>query len=248
MSSIRHVAIIMDGNGRWAKQRFRPRIWGHVRGANRVSAIVDEAARLGLESLTLYTFSTENWSRPTDEITNLFKILKKFLQKEKKNLIKNNIKFDVIGNYRVLDTKIVQIIDDIKYKTEKNTGLNLSLAINYGGRAEIVDAVNVFFKENRTREITEKDITEYLYNTNLTNIDLLIRTAGDTRISNFLLWQISYAELFFTETKWPEFTVDEFRQILQSVSGKERKFGSIENDTSLSHSKEKAQHNLKILS
>ncbi|MBT4791030.1 MAG: di-trans,poly-cis-decaprenylcistransferase, partial [Halobacteriovoraceae bacterium] len=231
-----------------AKQRFRPRIWGHVRGANRVSAIVDEAARLGLESLTLYTFSTENWSRPTDEITNLFKILKKFLQKEKKNLIKNNIKFDVIGNYRVLDTKIVQIIDDIKYKTEKNTGLNLSLAINYGGRAEIVDAVNVFFKENRTREITEKDITEYLYNTNLTNIDLLIRTAGDTRISNFLLWQISYAELFFTETKWPEFTVDEFRQILQSVSGKERKFGSIENDTSLSHSKEKAQHNLKILS
>ena len=203
MSSIRHVAIIMDGNGRWAKQRFRPRIWGHVRGANRVSAIVDEAARLGLESLTLYTFSTENWSRPTDEITNLFKILKKFLQKEKKNLIKNNIKFDVIGNYRVLDTKIVQIIDDIKYKTEKNTGLNLSLAINYGGRAEIVDAVNVFFKENRTREITEKDITEYLYNTNLTNIDLLIRTAGDTRISNFLLWQISYAELFFTETKWP---------------------------------------------
>lgn len=248
MSSIKNVAIIMDGNGRWAKERLRPRVWGHVRGSNKVSEIVTEAAQMGLESLTLYAFSTENWSRPTDEVTSLFKLLKKFLIKEKKTLIKDNIIFDVIGNYKVLDSKIVEVIESIKNETKNNTGLKLSLAINYGGRAEIVDAVNSFLKTSKSREISEHDIAENLYGNNTVNIDLLIRTAGDKRISNFLLWQISYAELFFTDTKWPNFTKKEFKKIIESVSSRDRRFGSIDTQSNLQKSKIKADINLKILS
>lgn len=227
MSSIKHVAIIMDGNGRWAKQRRHPRIWGHVRGAQTVNKIVTESAKLGLESLTLYAFSTENWSRPTDEVTGLFKLLKKYLVKEKTTLIKNNIKFDVIGNYKNLDTRIVELIEELKEESLSNTGLNLNLAINYGGRSEIVDAVNSFLKENPAREITDKDISAYLYNKNVPDIDLLIRTAGEQRVSNFLLWQLSYAEFYFTETKWPDFTADEYSKIITNVSNRERRFGAV---------------------
>ena len=148
MGSLKNVAIIMDGNGRWAKERKRPRVWGHVKGAEVVREIVTAAAESDLESLTLYAFSTENWSRPTSEVTSLFKLLKKFLMKDRKTIINNNIQFDVIGNYRVLDSTIVEMIDELKFSTRANTGLCLSLAINYGGRAEIVDAVNSFLKEN----------------------------------------------------------------------------------------------------
>lgn len=228
MNSIKHVAIIMDGNGRWAKDRGRPRVWGHIRGANRVSDIVTEAVRLGLESLTLYTFSTENWSRPRDEVASLFKLLKKFLQKEKQNILVNDIRFNVIGNYKVLDSAIVEIIDDLISITMGNKGLNLSLAINYGGRTEIVDAVNDFLKNGIKKEITEQDISQHLYNQNLNDIDLLIRTAGDQRISNFLLWQISYAELFFTDIKWPDFSVDNLNSIISDVQHRERRFGNVQ--------------------
>jgi undecaprenyl diphosphate synthase len=248
MSSIKNVAIIMDGNGRWAKQRHRPRVWGHVRGSNKVNEIVSESVALGLESLTLYAFSTENWSRPTDEVKNLFKLLKKFLSREKKNLIKNNIKFDVIGNYKVLDTSIVKIIDEIKVKTEKNTGMILSLAINYGGRAEIIDAVNKCLQKSEVNEITEQDITDNLYNPLVKNIDLLIRTAGDRRVSNFLLWQICYSEFFFTDTKWPDFSIEEYRNILNEVGGRDRRFGGIESGSNLKDNQKQANRNLKILS
>ena len=248
MNSIKNVAIIMDGNGRWAKQRHRARVWGHVRGSNKVNEIVSESVALGLESLTLYAFSTENWSRPTDEVKNLFKLLKKFLSREKKDLIKNNIKFEVIGNYKVLDTSIVQIIDDIKNETEKNTGMILSLAINYGGRAEIIDAVNKCLQKTDIKEITEQDITDNLYNPLVKNIDLLIRTAGDKRVSNFLLWQICYSEFFFTETKWPDFSVEEYRKILSEVGGRDRRFGGVETGSNLKENQKKANRNLKILS
>ncbi len=233
MSAIKNVAIIMDGNGRWAREKNRPRVWGHIRGSNRVTEVVQEAIRLNLDSLTLYAFSTENWTRPTDEITNLFKILKKFLIKESATIIKNNIRFEVIGNYKVLDSTIVEIIESLEKKTKLNTGMNLSLAINYGGKAEIVDAVNKFIKANPNREITESDITENLYSETVSNIDLLIRTAGDTRVSNFLLWQISYAEFFFTGTKWPDFSKDEFRSIIQKVSTRERRFGGLKTAKSI---------------
>lgn len=227
MGSLKNVAIIMDGNGRWAKERKRPRVWGHVKGAEVVREIVTAAAESDLESLTLYAFSTENWSRPTNEVTSLFKLLKKFLMKERKTIVKNNIQFDVIGNYRVLDSTIVEMIDELKYSTKNNTGLSLSLAINYGGRAEIVDAVNNFLKENPTREINENDISNYLYNPKLRDIDLLIRTSGDQRVSNFLLWQLSYSEFYFTKTKWPEFSKEEFLDIIKTTNKRERRFGGL---------------------
>jgi undecaprenyl diphosphate synthase len=227
MASIKHVAIIMDGNGRWAKERHRPRVWGHIRGSQRVSDIVTTACELNLESLTMYAFSTENWSRPKDEISSLFKILKKFLKKERNAIIKNNIKFDVIGNYHVLNSDVVNMVESLKEETSTNTGLNLSLAINYGGRAEIVNAVNEFLKESNSREMTESDISNHLYNPNIKNIDLVIRTADEQRVSNFLLWELCYAEFFFSETKWPEFGKEEFIQIINKVSSRERRFGNV---------------------
>mgnify|MGYP003683124501 CR=1 FL=1 len=240
MSSIKHVAIIMDGNGRWAKMRKRPRVWGHIRGARKVSEIVEASSELGLESLTLYTFSTENWSRPTQEVKTLFKLLRKFLEREKTNLIQNNIKFNVIGNYQVLDSRIVNMIEDLKEETRDNSGLELSLAINYGGRAEVVDAVNKFLAENRkTREIREEDISDNLYSNKIREIDLMIRTGGDKRISNFLLWELCYAEMFFTDTKWPEFSKDEFKAIIAKVAYRERRFGGLveSNETTIENNK-----------
>ncbi len=240
MSSIKHVAIIMDGNGRWAKMRKRPRVWGHIRGARKVSEIVEASSELGLESLTLYTFSTENWSRPTQEVKTLFKLLRKFLEREKTNLIQNNIKFNVIGNYQVLDSRIVNMIEDLKEETRDNSGLELSLAINYGGRAEVVDAVNKFLAENRkTREIREEDISDNLYSNKIREIDLMIRTGGDKRISNFLLWELCYAEMFFTDTKWPEFSKDEFKAIIAKVAYRERRFGGLveNNETTIENNK-----------
>lgn len=239
MGSLKNVAIIMDGNGRWAKERKRPRVWGHVKGAEVVREIVTAAAESDLESLTLYAFSTENWSRPTSEVTSLFKLLKKFLMKERKTIVKNNIQFDVIGNYRVLDSTIVEMIDELKYSSKNNTGLSLSLAINYGGRAEIVDAVNSFLKENPTREINENDISNYLYNPKLRDIDLLIRTSGDQRVSNFLLWQLSYSEFYFTKTKWPDFSKEEFLDIIKTTNKRERRFGGLGENEDKSQSSSK---------
>ena len=248
MSSIKHVAIIMDGNGRWAKERKRPRVWGHVRGSNRVTDIVTAASKMGLESLTLYAFSTENWSRPTDEVKNIFKLLKKFLKKEKANILKNNISFNVIGNYKVLDSQIVNLIEDLKEASSENNGLRLSVAINYGGRSEIVDAVNSFLQKNNTKEITEDDITSHLYDSKIKNIDLLIRTSGDQRISNFLLWEVCYSEFYFTDTKWPDFSVSEFEKIIHSVSSRERRFGGLKNAQSLDETKHLAKNGPKVLS
>jgi undecaprenyl diphosphate synthase len=248
MNSIKNVAIIMDGNGRWAKQRLRPRVWGHVRGSQKVREIVTSASELGLESLTLYAFSTENWSRPTDEVTSLFKLLKKLLLNEKKTILKQNIQFNVIGNYKVLDTEVVLLIEELRELSRHNTGLKFSLAINYGGRSEIVDSVNKFLKKSNTREITEEDISNNLYNPNLGEIDLLIRTSGDQRVSNFLLWQICYSEFFFTKTKWPDFSNKEFEEIISSVSERERRFGGTSGDATLTSNKIQANSNLKIMS
>jgi undecaprenyl diphosphate synthase len=248
MNSIKNVAIIMDGNGRWAKQRLRPRVWGHVRGSQKVREIVTSASELGLESLTLYAFSTENWSRPTDEVTSLFKLLKKLLLNEKKTILKQNIQFNVIGNYKVLDTEVVLLIEELRELSRHNTGLKFSLAINYGGRSEIVDSVNKFLKKSNIREITEEDISNNLYNPNLGEIDLLIRTSGDQRVSNFLLWQICYSEFFFTKTKWPDFSKKEFEEIISSVSERERRFGGTSGDATLTSNKRQANSNLKIMS
>ena len=237
----------MDGNGRWAKQRFRPRIWGHVRGSHVVSQIVAQASVMKLQALTLYAFSTENWSRPKEEISTLFKLLYKFLLRERESIKKNNIQFKVIGDISHLDKKTQSIIAEIEDESKNADGLKLSFAFNYGGRQEIVDAINQFIRRYPGKEIDEDNIGSHLYRPEVGDVDLMIRTAGDQRISNFLLWQMSYAELYFTHTKWPDFTAKQFEEIILNVSQRERRFGSLNETGNLEQSKKLAQNNINYL-
>lgn len=227
MSQIKHVAIIMDGNGRWAKQRLRPRIWGHVRGSTVVSKIVQAADDAGVKALTLYAFSTENWSRPLEEVSTLFRLLKKFLSKERQRIISNNVKFKVIGEIANLPVETVKLIKEIEGQTANATGLHLTFAFSYGGRSEIIRAMNQYITVNPGQEISEKELNSLMYRPEAGDVDLMIRTGGEQRISNFLLWQMAYAELYFTPTKWPDFTPNEFKGILANVSNRERRFGNI---------------------
>lgn len=243
MSKLKHVAIIMDGNGRWANQRLRPRLWGHVRGSAVVSNIVQTADELGLNALTLYAFSTENWSRPMEEVSTLFRLLKKFLLKEKQRIIANNIKFKVIGEIQNLPAETIKLIQDIENETLNATGLKLTFAFSYGGRAEIVRAVNNFAAANPGRNITELDMDELMYRPETGDVDLMIRTGGEHRISNFLLWQMAYAELYFTPTKWPDFTSSEFKKIIENVSSRERRFGNVCSQSGLVDSVKNAESN-----
>jgi undecaprenyl diphosphate synthase len=243
MSAIKHVAIIMDGNGRWAKKRFRPRIWGHVRGSAVVSDIVRSADDLGLKALTMYAFSTENWSRPLEEVSTLFKLLKKFLIKEKVRILANNIQFKVIGEIQSLPLETVSLIREMEDLTKNATGLKLTFAFNYGGRAEIVRAINAFHMSQPDRLMTESDLTNLMYRPETGDVDLMIRTGGEQRISNFLIWQMAYAEMYFTPTKWPDFTPSEFKKIIAHVSNRERRFGNICGEIALVNSVEKAETN-----
>jgi len=243
MAQIKHVAIIMDGNGRWANQRFRPRIWGHVRGSAVVSEIVQSADELGIKALTLYAFSTENWSRPLEEVSTLFKLLKKFLQKEKQKILANNIKFKVIGDIQNLPADTLSLIKEIEDLTKNSNGLNLTFAFSYGGRAEILRAINLFHSSHPGAEMTEADLSSLMYRPEAGDVDLMIRTGGDQRISNFLLWQMAYAELYFTPTKWPDFTAGEFKKIIQNVSSRERRFGNVSVQNGLVDSVERAESN-----
>ncbi len=242
----KNVAVIMDGNGRWAQERARNRVWGHVRGSRIVSDIVQSADDLGVESLTLYAFSTENWCRPQFEIKTLFKLLKKFLIKERPRIIKNKIKFRVIGDWAKLPKDTREIISELQEDTKDFSGLKLTFAFGYGGRAEIVESVKKMVDSGM--EITEENISNSLYAPDISDIDLLIRTGGDQRISNFLLWQCAYAELYFTETKWPSFTREEFEAIIYQVENRERRFGSVMSMESLESSKKLAEVNSQIFS
>lgn len=217
----------MDGNGRWAKERLRPRFWGHIRGASKISSIVEKANQLGLKALTLYAFSTENIQRPKHEVDLLFKLLKKYLSTEQENLINNNVCFQVIGDISILEQDAQKLILETQKLCAHNTGLKLSFAFGYGGRKEIVDAVNRFILENPGQELSENKLAQYLYRPEIGDVDLLIRTAGDQRVSNFLLWQISYAELFFSKTKWPDFSAAELESIIFEVQSRERRFGKV---------------------
>jgi len=243
MSQIKHVAVIMDGNGRWANQRFHPRIWGHVRGSAVVSNIVEAADDIGLKALTLYAFSTENWSRPLEEVSSLFKLLKKFLLKEKQKILSNNIKFKVIGEIQNLPNETISLIREIETLTKNATGLNLTFAFSYGGRAEIVRAINLFQATNPGKEVSEKELSSMMYRPEVGDVDLMIRTGGEQRISNFLLWQMAYAELHFTPTKWPDFSAGEFKKIIQMVSNRERRFGNVNAQDDLVESMERAESN-----
>ncbi|MBC75325.1 MAG: di-trans,poly-cis-decaprenylcistransferase [Halobacteriovoraceae bacterium] len=248
MSDLKHVAIIMDGNGRWAKERRRPRFWGHIKGSQVVSKIVSTAVERKLEALTLYAFSTENWSRPQEEINVLFKLLEKFLKREREKIVSNNVQFEIIGNIDGLNQRTKQLIKDIQKETKDCTGLKLSLAFSYGGRKEIVDSVNAFIEKNPNVAITEEDIEKNLYRPDSGDVDLLIRTAGDQRISNFLLWQCSYAELYFSQTKWPDFGPQEFVQILDKVSCRERRFGTVSNGVSIEEARQLAKKQREAIS
>lgn len=243
MASIKHVAIIMDGNGRWANKRLRPRIWGHIRGSAVVSEIVQAADDIGLKALTLYAFSTENWNRPIEEVSTLFKLLKKFLAKEKSRILANNIKFKVIGELQGLPKDTIELIKEVEGLTSNSTGLHLTFAFNYGGRAEILRAVNAFHLNYPGRQMSENDLTSLMYRPETGDVDLMIRTGGEQRISNFLLWQMAYAEMYFTPTKWPDFSGSEFCKIIEHVSCRERRFGGICAEAGLGLSIEKAGAN-----
>ncbi|MBL7663909.1 MAG: di-trans,poly-cis-decaprenylcistransferase [Bacteriovoracaceae bacterium] len=236
----KNVAIIMDGNGRWAQKRLHPRVWGHVRGSFVVSDIVEEAQDLGLNSLTLFAFSTENWSRPVSEIKVLIKLLDKFLARETGRILENKIQFKVIGNLESLPAVLRSRIAGLETQTAAHTGLKLIFAFNYGGRSEIVNAANLAIASGK-QVLTENDISQFLYQPAVPEIDLLIRTSGEQRISNFLLWQLAYSELAFTNSLWPDFSKMEFRSIIENVSTRQRRFGSYEKASSYTDIANRAQ-------
>jgi undecaprenyl diphosphate synthase len=224
-----HVAIIMDGNGRWAKRRGLPRIAGHKAGIESVRIVVRMARELEIKVLTLYAFSTENWQRPREEIDALMKLLELYLKKEKQALIERNIKFMVIGRVEGLPSRVQQLIEEVKRSTGGNDGLILNLALNYSGRLEIVDGVKKLLDSGIRREdLTEELFRCYLYAPDLPDPDLLIRTSGELRISNFLLWQLAYTELWITEVLWPDFREVHFLEALLEYQRRERRFGRVE--------------------
>jgi len=223
MNDLKHLAIIMDGNGRWAKQQGKPRTLGHNAGAKKVIEITKEVSNLGVKYLTLYAFSTENWKREKSEVTFLMKLLSKFLKKELKTLMENNIKFRIIGDLSKFSKNLQNIIIDTIETTKNNSGLTQILAINYGSKDEIVRAVNNIKKQT----ITQEDLENSLDTKDFCDVDLLIRTGGEKRLSNFLLWQSAYAELFFTKTLWPDFSMSELDGIIQNFKQRERRYGGI---------------------
>lgn len=227
-----HVAIIMDGNGRWAKKHSLSRIKGHEKGAETVRTIVQTCREIGISYLTLYAFSTENWRRPQIEITALMSLLKRFLEKEQSELMANNIRLVTIGQIERLPADVQKILQKTINLTRENDGMFLNLALSYGGRAEILKMVKEIALKASAGEIipdsiTPEIISEHLYTKDIPDPDLLIRTSGEMRLSNFLLWQIAYTEIFITDTLWPDFSKDEFFLILKEYQQRERRFGKV---------------------
>jgi len=223
-----HVGIIMDGNGRWAELRGLPRIEGHRRGAERSKEIVDVAQELGIKCLTLYAFSTENWQRPQAEVTTLMKILELFLKNEFALLIRKNVVFRAIGETWRLPENIQALIRSVEEKSSCNTGMHLVAALSYSGRSEIIRAVKKIMAAHLdSEELTENYFSSQLDTAGLPQPDLIIRTSGERRLSNFLLWQSAYAELYFTDTLWPDFDKEEFMLAIQDFQSRDRRFGKI---------------------
>jgi undecaprenyl diphosphate synthase len=227
-----HVAIIMDGNGRWARQRGLPRVEGHARGVHSVRATVEECCRLGVGHLTLYCLSSENWKRPQAELDFLMALLEQYLVQERAEILDQNIRFGTIGRRDGLPAPVLREIDENVRLTRDNTGMGLCLAINYGGRTELIDAVRALARQARAGTLDPDAIDEAavgaaLYTAGLPDPDLLIRTAGEMRVSNFLLWQISYAELWVTEKCWPDFDREVLHKALRDYAARERRFGGL---------------------
>ena len=226
----KHVAIIMDGNGRWAKFRSKKRIFGHQYGRKAVQTIVETAARLKINYLTLYAFSTENWDRPKQEVNMLMQLLVGSLDKELNKMLENNIRLNAIGNLEQLPKAVKQKLYSTIEKTKNNTGMMLTLALNYGAKEEITQAVKTIASKVKNNIISPENvdqtiINKHLYTQNLPDVDLLIRTSGEQRLSNFLLWQLAYAELYFTGVLWPDFDETHFCEAIKSYQKRERRFG-----------------------
>ena len=225
-----HIAVIMDGNGRWAKKRHLPRIAGHRAGIRAVRQSVEACARLGVPYLTLYAFSAENWKRPHTEITLLMNLLREYLKKEISELNRQNIRLSVIGRIHELSKLVQRDLESALESTRQNTGLRLTLALNYGARAELVDAVRelcAVSKQNGHAVIDEAVLSSHLYTRDLPDPDLLIRTSGEMRLSNFLLWQLAYTEIYVTDTLWPDFRREAYERALSDYGGRKRRFGSL---------------------
>ena len=223
-----HIAIIMDGNGRWASRRHLPRVEGHRAGIHAVRDVVESSARLGIEVLTLYAFSTENWKRPEAEVSTLMALLKRYLRAELNTLLSNNIRFRVIGRPQDLAPDIQDELADAEARTAVNTGLVFNIALNYSGRAEITDAVRRMIAAGVTPdEVTEQRVAEFLFTAGQPDPDLLIRTSGELRISNFLLWQIAYAEIWVTDTLWPDFRARHLLDALLDYQKRDRRYGGL---------------------
>ncbi|MDP4534925.1 polyprenyl diphosphate synthase [Alkalimonas collagenimarina] len=225
-----HVAIIMDGNGRWAKQQGRPRVWGHKKGADSVRRSVRFCRELGIPALTLFAFSSENWQRPADEVSSLMQLFKLMLKSEVKNLHKNQVRLRVIGDLSAFDEPLIAQIKAAEQLTAQNEALTLNIAANYGGRWDIAQAARQVALQVSQGELVPEHIDEqllgrYMQLSDLPELDLLIRTGGDVRISNFLLWQAAYAELWFTETLWPDFDQQVFAEAIAAFTSRERRFG-----------------------
>ncbi len=227
-----HLAVIMDGNGRWAKQRGKKRTEGHVEGVKSLRNLVEFSINYGLSYLTVFSFSSENWTRPPDEISFIFALLRRFVASDLQRLIRNNVRVRIIGTRAGLDPSLVRLINDVEAKTGQNTGLTLVVAFNYGGKAEIVEAarrlaVEVAAGRLRPDDITEERVANALFTAGIPDPDLIIRTSGEQRLSNFLLWQAAYSEFVFVEENWPDFDETSFLKVLEAYSLRDRRFGGI---------------------
>lgn len=236
-----HVAVIMDGNGRWAKSKNRPRLFGHNAGMHAMKQIVITASNLGIKYLTVYAFSTENWKRSTEEVSGIFKLIIKYVDSELKELIKNNVRINILGDYNMLPGDSVRAIDELLDKTRDNDGLVFNIALNYGGRDEIVKAINEIIidrqalaDEGISIDVTEDEVSNHLYtgvlHKNIPDPDLIIRTSGEERLSNFLIWQAAYSEMMFTDTLWPDYSPEEFTAMIEKFSHRKRRFGGREKE------------------
>ena len=227
-----HIAIIMDGNGRWAESRGLTRSDGHKAGADNISRIADAAREFGIKYLTLYAFSTENWKRPPAEVAFLMKLVSEITEGRLPDMMKNNVRLRTIGRTEDLPLPARKSLLKCIKETENNTGLTLNIALSYGGRAEIVDAVNKIISEKGPgAKIDEKEFAKYLYAPDIPDPDLLIRTSGELRLSNFMLWELSYSEIYVTETHWPDFDKAEFQKALDSFGKRKRRFGGVVSET-----------------
>ena len=223
-----HIAIIMDGNGRWAQARHRPRVFGHQAGVKTVRRIVEDAADLGIQHLTLYSFSTENWTRPKAEIAALFNLLKKYVEDDLETLNRNNVRIRILGSREGLKPDLIELIKRVEITTQANTEFNLNIAFNYGGRDEILRAAAKAVADGKDlASMPQAELTPYLDTADLPEPDLVIRTSGEKRISNFLLWQAAYAEFVFTDVLWPDFKKDDLLGAISDYQNRERRFGNL---------------------